>query len=148
MSGQRHQRRQDAWVGTRKVSCRAATALRMTAQSLHHSKSALGDFYRRMRAKLGAPKAITAAAHQLARIIFHLITSLQEFDESRFAADQLLHRSVKKSNSGRRQKPWQKPWVSNLFLSNRPDEFLRAAQLQQSLAISHVSLRTVRFRLP
>jgi len=41
---------------------RAATALRMAAQSLHHSKSALGDFYRRMRAKLGTPKAITAAA--------------------------------------------------------------------------------------
>jgi transposase len=79
------------WVGTRKVNCRAATALRMAAQSLHHSKSALGDFYRRMRAKLGAPKAITAAAHKLARIIFHLITTGQEFDDSRFAADQLRH---------------------------------------------------------
>jgi len=76
-------------VGTRKVKCRAATALRLAAQSLHHSKSALGDFYRRMRAKLGAPKAITAAAHKLARIIFHLVTTGQEFDDSRFAADQL-----------------------------------------------------------
>jgi transposase len=79
------------WVGTRKVNCRAATALRMAAQSLHHSKSALGDFYRRMRAKLGAPKAITAAAHKLARIIFHLITTHQEFDDSHFAAAQLRH---------------------------------------------------------
>jgi transposase len=79
------------WVGTRKVKCRAATALRMAAQSLHHSNSALGDFYRRMRAKLGAPKAITAAAHKLARIIFHLVTTGQEFDESRFAADQLRY---------------------------------------------------------
>ena len=78
-------------VGTRKVKCRAATALRMAAQSLHHSKSALGDFYRRMRAKLGAPKAITAAAHKLARIIFHLISNRQEFDDSRFAADQLRY---------------------------------------------------------
>jgi hypothetical protein len=42
-----------------------------------------------MRAKLGAPKAITAAAH--ARIIFHIITTHQEFDDSRFAADQLHH---------------------------------------------------------
>ena len=33
------------WVGTRKVKCRAATSLRMAAQSLHHSKSGLGDFY-------------------------------------------------------------------------------------------------------
>jgi transposase len=79
------------WVGTRKVNCRAATALRMAAQSLHHSKTALGDFYRRMRAKLGAPKAITAAAHKLARIIFHLVTTRQEFDDSRFAGDQLRH---------------------------------------------------------
>ena len=79
------------WVGTRKVKCRAALALRMAAQSLHHSKSALGDFYRRMRAKLGAPKAITAAAHRLARIIFHLVTTGQEFDDSKFAADQLRY---------------------------------------------------------
>lgn len=79
------------WVGTRKVNCRAATALRMAAQSLHHSKSALGDFYRRMRAKLGAPKAITAAAHKLARIIFHLVSARQEFDDSKFAADQLRY---------------------------------------------------------
>lgn len=85
------------WVGTRKVKCRAALALRMAAQSLHHSKSALGDFYRRMRAKLGAPKAITAAAHKLARIIFHLITTAQEFDDSKFAADQLRYQKRQES---------------------------------------------------
>jgi transposase len=79
------------WVGTRKVKCRAALALRMAAQSLHHSKSALGDFYRRMRAKLGAPKAITATAHKLARIIFHLVTTSQEFDNNKFAANQLRY---------------------------------------------------------
>jgi hypothetical protein len=69
----------------------------MAAQSLHHSKSALGDFYRRMRAKLGAPKAITAAAHKLARIIFHLITTGQEFDDSKFAADQLRYQQKQES---------------------------------------------------
>jgi transposase len=76
------------FVGTRKVKCRAATALRMAAQCLHHSKTPLGDFYRRTRTKLGAPKAITAGAHKLARIVFHLVTTKQEFDESRFAVDQ------------------------------------------------------------
>jgi transposase len=79
------------WVGTRKVKARAATALRLAAQSLHRSKSALGDFYRRMRSKLGAPKAITAAAHKVARIVFHLIRARQEFDDDRFAADQIKH---------------------------------------------------------
>jgi transposase len=48
---------------TLKVNNRAATALRLAAQSLHHSYSYLGEYYRRMRAKLGAPKAIVAAAH-------------------------------------------------------------------------------------
>ena len=63
----------------------------MAAQSLHDRKSALGDFYRRMRAKPGAPKGITAAAQKLARILFHLITTGQEFDDSRFAADRLRY---------------------------------------------------------
>ena len=76
------------WAGTRKSKSRAAKALRIAAQSLHHSKSALGDFYRRMRARLGAPKAIIAAAHKLARIIYHMVTTGQEYDETRFAEDQ------------------------------------------------------------
>ncbi len=80
------------WVSTRNVKCRAATALRRAAYALHNSKSALGDFYRRMRAKLGAPKAITAVAHKLARIIYHLVTTKQEYDESRFEGDQIRYR--------------------------------------------------------
>lgn len=52
---------------------RAAAALRMAAQSLERSPSAMGAFYRRMKAKLGAPKAITAAAHRLARTIYALL---------------------------------------------------------------------------
>jgi hypothetical protein len=110
------------WVETRKVNCRAARALRMAAQSLHHSKSALGDFYRRMRAKLDAPKAIIAAAHKLARIIFHLIIPRQELDESRFGAYPLPHQKRQEINSGQRPKPW----VSNSFPYNRPHEFLRS----------------------
>jgi transposase len=70
--------------GTRRVKNRAALALRMAAQSLHHDRSALGAFYRRTRAKLGAPKAITAAAHKLARIIYHLVTTRTAYDESVF----------------------------------------------------------------
>lgn len=58
---------------TRKVQNRACLALRLAAQSLHHSKSALGAFYRRMRAKLGAPKAITATAHKLARLVYRML---------------------------------------------------------------------------
>ena len=59
--------------GTKRVINRAATALRLAARTLHHSKSYLGAKYRRLRAKLGAPKAITAMAHQLARLIYRLL---------------------------------------------------------------------------
>lgn len=57
---------------TRKVANRAATAFRIAAQALSTSLSALGAYYRRMRSRLGAPKAITATAHKLARIFYHL----------------------------------------------------------------------------
>ena len=57
---------------TRKVVNRAAEAFRLSAQALSNSSSALGAYYRRMRARLGAPKAITATAHKLARIFYHL----------------------------------------------------------------------------
>jgi transposase len=54
-------------------------------RSLHHSKSALGEFDRRMRARLGAPKAITATAHKLARILYHLLKTRQAYHERVFA---------------------------------------------------------------
>jgi transposase len=52
---------------------RAAAALRLEARSLHHSKSALGAFFRRLKTRLGAPKAITATAHKLARLIYRML---------------------------------------------------------------------------
>jgi len=60
---------------------RAATALRVAAQSLHHSKSALGAFLRRKAAHLGMPKAITATAYKLARIIYSMLTKGAAFVE-------------------------------------------------------------------
>jgi transposase len=52
-----------------------------------------------MRGKLGAPKAITAAAHKLARIIFHLVTTGQEFHGAKFAADQVRSNFSAKAKS-------------------------------------------------
>jgi transposase len=79
-------------AGTRKVKNRLAKALRMAAQSLQGSQSALGEFYRRMRAKLGAPKAITATAHKLARIIYHMLTTREPYDETVFARLEIHYR--------------------------------------------------------
>jgi transposase len=78
-------------VQTRIVKNRAAGALRMASQSLHRSKSYLGEYYRRMRAKMGTPKAITATAHKLARIIFHLLSTRQPYDETIFSKHEKQH---------------------------------------------------------
>ena len=64
---------------------RAANAFRLAAQSLHNSRSYLGDFYRSQRARFGAPIAIKNTAHKLARIFYHLITTRTSYDESVFA---------------------------------------------------------------
>lgn len=58
---------------TRKGKNRAAGALRLAAWALIRSHSYLGAYLRRQRSRLGAPKAITATAHKLARIIYNLM---------------------------------------------------------------------------
>jgi transposase len=58
---------------TKPTANRAAAAFRLAAQTLSHSHSALGAYYRRMRARLGAPGAITATAHKLARIVYSML---------------------------------------------------------------------------
>ena len=69
---------------TRKVKSRAALALRMGANSLCRAKGYFGEFFRRMRAKLGTAQAITATAHKIARILYHVLLSKQPYTESIF----------------------------------------------------------------
>ena len=64
---------------TKASANRAAAALRLAANALHRSDSALGAFLRRKKAHLGAPKAITATAHKLARIIYSMLRYGQEY---------------------------------------------------------------------
>ena len=61
---------------------RAAQALRMAAFSLYRSKTALGAFFRRMKARLGAPKATTATAHKLARILYRMLANGENYREA------------------------------------------------------------------
>jgi transposase len=58
---------------TRRGKNRAAGAFRLAAWALMRSNTYLGAYLRRQRARLGAPKAITATAHKLARIVYHLM---------------------------------------------------------------------------
>ena len=64
---------------TKPSANRAAAALRLAANALHRSDSALGAFLRRKKAQMGAPKAITATAHKLARIFYSMLRYGQEY---------------------------------------------------------------------
>ncbi len=84
---------------TRKVSNRAANCFRIAAQSLSRSQSALGAFYRRLRSRLGAPKAITATAHKLARMFYRVWSTGEPYKD--YGADNY-------------QQQYQEKMVSNL----------------------------------
>ena len=64
---------------TRKVVNRATVALRNAASTLIRSQSYLGAQYRRLRTRLGAPKAITAMARKLACLFYRLIKHGQQY---------------------------------------------------------------------
>jgi transposase len=66
---------------TRRVANRAAQALRLAAAGLRTSRSALGAYFRRMCSRMDKPKAVTAAAHKLARLIYAMLTKGQEYTD-------------------------------------------------------------------
>jgi transposase len=70
---------------TRDVPSRAAQMFRIAAQSLHKNKSVLGEHHRKMKGRLGAPEAITATGHKLARIFYAMIKHRRPYDENRLA---------------------------------------------------------------
>ena len=64
---------------TKPSANKAAAAFRLCAYGLFNSKSSLGAYFRRQRARLGAPKAITATAHKLARTFYSMIKNQSEY---------------------------------------------------------------------
>jgi transposase len=66
---------------TRKVVNRAAQAFRQAAQAVTRSDSALGAYYRAMRARKGPMQATVATAHKIARIVYHLLKYGEAYQE-------------------------------------------------------------------
>src|SRR5256885_17247553 len=121
MSKWRHEKAFVSWLGlspnhkisgqrllssrTRKVNNRAATTLRLAAMVVGKTDTTLGSFYRRKRAQLGAPKAITATARKLGCLIYRLIKAGQGYQERDVRTyelkykDQIL-RSLRKRAAG------------------------------------------------
>ena len=71
---------------TKKSNNRAAGAFRQAAVSMGRSNSELGAFFRRMKARLGPAKAVTATAHKIARLYYRLIKYGHEYADAGAAA--------------------------------------------------------------
>jgi transposase len=73
------------WRGVRTIKNRAGHIFRLAAFSLHHSPTPLGNYLRRMKAKLGPKAATTATAHKIALIFYTMVKKQVEYDESMWA---------------------------------------------------------------
>jgi transposase len=60
---------------------RVAVLLRLAALAVGRTDTCLGVFYRRMKARHGAPKGATATARKLAVLIHHLLTTGEQYRE-------------------------------------------------------------------
>ena len=89
---------------TKPSANRAAAALRLAANSLHRSNSALGAFLRRKKAQLGTPEAVTATAHKLARLIYSMLRYGQEYVDAGQDYYETQYRQRALSNLTRRAK--------------------------------------------
>ena len=90
---------------TRKVVNRAATILRLAAMIVGKTDTPLGSFYRRKRAQLGGPKAVSATARKLGCLVYRLIKNGQGYNapdlhiyELKYK-DQILNSLRKRANT-------------------------------------------------
>ena len=101
---------------------RAAKALRLAANALHRSDTALGAFLRRKKGHLGAPKAITATAHKLARIIYSMLRYGQQYVDAgaQYYESQYQHRALRAAKRRAAQLGYQLVPLSDALASAVP----------------------------
>jgi transposase len=125
MSKWRHEKAFSSWLGLcpgskvtggkrlsgRSKPCanRAAVAFRLAAYAVQHSKSYLGAWYRRQRARLGAPKAITATAHKMACLVYVMLRDRMPYIEKGmdYHNEQYRRRALGKLKRNARQLGYQ-----------------------------------------
>ena len=64
---------------TKRSANRVRQVLKLAAMSLSRSDSALGAFYRRLCGRMDKPRANTAVAHKLARMVYYMLTRGETF---------------------------------------------------------------------
>ena len=71
---------------------RVAKAFRLAARALLSSKSVMGNFLRRLRARLGVGSAIRATACKLAKLFYRLITKGEAYRRESTAQEEAKYR--------------------------------------------------------
>ena len=101
---------------------RVASALRLAARSLWNSNSAMGAYLRRLAARKGMPKAITATAHKIARMVYFMLKYGTEYVVKSQDEYEQQHKERQIKNLKRRanlhgfevtQTPQSKPFTEN-----------------------------------
>lgn len=64
---------------SKRIPNRVARALKLAALGLSRSHCSMGAYYRKLALKMGSPKAITAVAHKLARIVYAMLSGQAEY---------------------------------------------------------------------
>ena len=67
----------------------------MAASSLYNSKTPLGDFYRRIRARAGAGKATVATARKLAVVFYHMVREKKSYNPEQLIRSQQKYKEHK-----------------------------------------------------
>jgi transposase len=81
-------------ITQRRLRC----TLRMAVLSLHRNQGPLGSEFRRRKAQLGPAGAVTAMAHKISRIIWHMVTHKTPYDEAVFLAAEKKHQQRQQKN--------------------------------------------------
>ena len=76
----------------RRYGCRASALLRLAAVTVGPTDAALGAFYRRLSARIGKAKAVTATARKVAVLFYNAVRHGMEYvDPGSSSRDALSH---------------------------------------------------------
>lgn len=89
---------------TKPCANRVAIVLRMAASTLYNSECAFGAFLRRMKSRLGSPKAITALAHKLSKLIYTMLKHGKEYVEKGIEFYEDMYRKRRENSLKRKAK--------------------------------------------
>lgn len=110
---------------TKRSANRAAAAFRIAASGVAKSKTALGAFYRRIKARAGAPKAIIATARKLAVLYYTMLKNGSSYVEVGQAAYEQRYRQRRFSAMQSKLLRWAISWCPREFLGRgSPQKFV------------------------